>query len=35
MLFPLIMFVFPAFFVVLLGPSIFLFRDFFGGGIGN
>ncbi|MEJ2336516.1 MAG: type II secretion system F family protein [Gemmatimonadales bacterium] len=35
MLFPLIMFVFPAFFVVLLGPSIFLFKDFFGGGIGN
>jgi len=35
MLFPLILFVFPAFFVVLLGPSIFLFRDFFGGGIGN
>jgi tight adherence protein C len=35
MLFPLIMFVFPAFFVVLLGPSIFLFKDFFAGGIGN
>ncbi len=35
LLFPLILFVFPAFFVVLLGPSIFLFRDFFGGGIGN
>ena len=35
LLFPLIIFVFPAFFVVLLGPSIFLFRDFFGGGIGN
>ncbi len=32
LLFPLILFVFPAFFVVLLGPSIFLFRDFFGGG---
>jgi tight adherence protein C len=31
LLFPLILFVFPAFFVVLLGPSIFLFRDFFGG----
>jgi tight adherence protein C len=30
LLFPLILFVFPAFFVVLLGPSIFLFRDFFG-----
>lgn len=35
LLFPLILFVFPAFFVVLLGPSIFLFKDFFGGGIGN
>lgn len=35
LLFPLILFVFPAFFVVLLGPSIFLFRDFFGGGIAN
>ena len=36
LLFPLILFVFPAFFVVLLGPSVFLFRDFFGGGvIGN
>jgi tight adherence protein C len=31
LLFPLILFVFPAFFVVLLGPSLFLFRDFFGG----
>jgi tight adherence protein C len=31
LLFPLILFVFPAFFVVLLGPSVFLFRDFFGG----
>ena len=35
LLFPLILFVFPAFFVVLLGPSVFLFRDFFGGGIAN
>jgi len=35
LLFPLILFVFPAFFVVLLGPSIFMFRDFFGGGIAN
>ena len=35
LLFPLILFVFPAFFVVLLGPSVFLFRDFFGGGIGQ
>ena len=34
LLFPLIMFVFPAFFVVLLGPSLFLFRDFFGGAAG-
>lgn len=31
LLFPLILFVFPAFFVVLLGPSLFLFKDFFGG----
>ncbi len=32
LLFPLILFVFPAFFVVLLGPSIFLLRGLFGGG---
>ena len=30
LLFPLLLFVFPAFFVVLLGPSVFLFREFFG-----
>jgi tight adherence protein C len=30
LLFPLLLFVFPAFFVVLLGPSLFLFREFFG-----
>jgi tight adherence protein C len=35
LLFPLILFVFPAFFVVLLGPSIFLFKDFFAGGVGG
>ncbi|UCG74991.1 MAG: type II secretion system F family protein [Gemmatimonadota bacterium] len=32
LLFPLILFVFPAFFVVLLGPSLFLLRGLFGGG---
>jgi tight adherence protein C len=31
MLFPLVFFVFPAIFIVLLGPSVFRLRDLFGG----
>lgn len=31
MLFPLILFIFPAIFVAILGPSIFVFREYFPG----
>lgn len=31
MLFPLVFFVFPAIFIILLGPSVFRLRDLFGG----
>lgn len=31
MLFPLILFIFPAIFVAILGPSVFIFREYFPG----